>query len=48
MSKMSNLMIEIKEMLQDGHEPKMVAALLNCHIHMVYDTIEMLDLEVVS
>jgi hypothetical protein len=45
MSKMADLMIEIEEMLRDGHEPKMVAALLNCHIHLVYDTIENLNLE---
>lgn len=48
MSKIADLMIEIEEMLRDGHEPKFVASILNCPIYMVYDTIEMLSLEAVQ
>lgn len=45
MSKMADLMIEIEECLNDGFQPKTVAALLNCPVDMVYDAIEHLMLE---
>lgn len=43
MSKMAELALEIEELLAEGTSPKLVAAILNAPIEMVYDTIEQLD-----
>jgi hypothetical protein len=43
MSKMSELSLEIEELLAEGMSPKFIVATLNCPIEMVYNTIEQLD-----
>ena len=43
MSKMSELALEIEELLAEGMSPKFIVATLRCPIEMVYDVIEQLE-----
>lgn len=43
MSKMSELSLEIEELLADGMSPKFIAVKLNIPIQMVYHTIDQLE-----
>jgi hypothetical protein len=43
MSKMSELSLEIEELLAEGMSPKFIAVTLKCPIEMVYDTIEQFE-----
>lgn len=43
MSKMAELALDIEELLNEGISPKMVAAILEAPIEMVYGVIEQLE-----
>jgi hypothetical protein len=43
MSKMSELSLEIEELLVEGMSPKFIAVTLKCPIEMVYGTIEQFE-----
>jgi hypothetical protein len=43
MSKMSELSLQIEELLAEGMSPKFIVATLKCPIQMVYDTIDQLE-----
>ena len=43
MSKMSELSLQIEELLAEGMSPKFIVASLKCPIEMVYDTIDQLE-----
>ena len=43
MSKMSELAMEIEDLLAEGMSPKFIVATLKCPIEMVYDVIEQLE-----
>lgn len=43
MSKMSELSMDIEDLLAKGMSPKFIAVTLNCPIEMVYDTLEQIE-----
>jgi len=43
MSRMSELDIEVRELLEEGLKPAMVATLLNIPLELVYDFVEAIE-----